>query len=134
MEVASRTRTAAAPNARVVSGALACPSARALQVLDARDGVAIEAILSIKEPTRIRIEGHTDSQGVHIYNIDLSQRRAKSVRTWLIQHGIAELRLQAEGFGPDRPLVPNATPAGRAKNRRVEFHIVEGTGGTAIQP
>lgn len=84
--------------------------------------------------TRIRIEGHTDSQGVHIYNIDLSQRRAKSVRTWLIQHGIAELRLLAEGFGPDRPLVPNTTPAGRAKNRRVEFHIVEGTGGTAIQP
>ena len=43
--------------AGMLVGALACPSARALQVLDARDGVAIEAILSIKEPTRIRIEG-----------------------------------------------------------------------------
>ena len=74
----------------------------------------------------IRIEGHTDSQGARLYNIDLSQRRARSVQIWLIQHGIDDSRLAAEGYGPDRPIATNKTDAGRAKNRRVEFHIVEG--------
>ena len=79
----------------------------------------------------IRIVGHTDSQGARLYNIDLSQRRARSVQTWLLQHGIDESRLAAEGYGPDRPIATNKTIPGRAKNRRVEFHIVEGNNSSA---
>ena len=77
---------------------------------------------------RVRIEGHTDSQGVPVYNIDLSQRRTQSVQRWLVEHGIAAERLEAVGYGQTRPIAPNNTIAGRAKNRRVEFHIIEGAG------
>ena len=88
---------------------------------------ALKAATAIKQ---VRIEGHSDTQGVRIYNVDLSQRRARSVLTWLVQHGIEVERLQSEGDGPDRPIDTNATVAGRAKNRRVEFVIVDGN--TAI--
>ncbi len=47
------------------------------------------------------------------------------MRNWLIQHGIEESRLAAEGYGPDRPIATNKTNAGRGKNRRVEFVIVD---------
>ena len=87
-----------------------------------------DALKAAQQIRQVRIEGHTDSQGVRIYNVDLSQRRAGSVRRWLIEHGIEESRIVAEGFGPDRPVDTNATVAGRAKNRRVEFHIVDGSG------
>lgn len=80
----------------------------------------------------VRIEGHTDSQGVRIYNVDLSQRRARSVMNWLVQNGIDAPRLSAEGFGPDRPIDTNKTIAGRAKNRRVEFHLADGAN-SAVQ-
>ena len=75
--------------------------------------------------TRIRIEGHTDDTGERAYNLDLSQRRAESVRNYLIEYGIDEARLHAVGFGPDEPIADNATPQGRQQNRRVEFHIEE---------
>ena len=87
-----------------------------------------DALKAAQQIRQVRIEGHTDSQGVRIYNVDLSQRRAGSVRRWLIEHGIEEGRVVSEGFGPDRPVDTNATVAGRAKNRRVEFHIVDGSG------
>ena len=86
-----------------------------------------DALKAAQQIRQVRIEGHTDSQGVRIYNVDLSQRRAASVRRWLMEHGIEEGRVVSEGFGPDRPVDTNATVAGRAKNRRVEFHIVEGS-------
>jgi outer membrane protein OmpA-like peptidoglycan-associated protein len=92
---------------------------------------ALHATPSIK---RIRIEGHTDNVGVPVYNVDLSQRRAKSVLRWLVEHGIEESRLESEGYGMTRPIDTNKTPAGRAKNRRVEFHIVDGTGGSTMSP
>ena len=79
----------------------------------------------------IRIDGHTDSQGNRLYNIDLSQRRTRA-RNWLIQHGIEESRLAAEGYGPDRPIATNKTVEGR-QNRRVEFHIVDNGGVTTAQ-
>ncbi|HVG57833.1 MAG TPA: immunoglobulin-like domain-containing protein [Hyalangium sp.] len=70
----------------------------------------------------VSINGHTDSQGPADYNRNLSQRRAESVREYLIQKGgIAPERLQAQGFGEDQPIETNATNAGRAANRRVEF-------------
>jgi outer membrane protein OmpA-like peptidoglycan-associated protein len=78
--------------------------------------------------TRVRVEGHTDDRGDDAYNLDLSQRRAEAVVAFLVEQGVAAERLEAQGFGETKPKEPNATPAGRAKNRRVEFHIVGGDG------
>jgi len=74
---------------------------------------------------KIRVEGHTDSQGKQQKNITLSQERADSVRTYLIKRGIAPERLQSVGYGPAVPIADNKTSAGREANRRVEFHIVD---------
>ncbi len=79
------------------------------------------------EIIRVRIEGHTDARGDHDKNLALSQARADSVMQYLIGKGIDASRLTAQGFGPDRPVVPDArTRADHARNRRVEFNI-EGT-------
>jgi outer membrane protein OmpA-like peptidoglycan-associated protein len=74
---------------------------------------------------RMAVEGHTDNRGAADLNKRLSQQRAGSVMTWLVQHGIASSRLEAHGYGMERPIEDNSTDAGRAKNRRVEFKIVE---------
>ncbi|MCB9508102.1 MAG: OmpA family protein [Myxococcales bacterium] len=71
----------------------------------------------------IRVEGHTDSQGSASYNQQLSQGRADAVRTYLMSQGIAGGRITAVGYGEERPIDTNETDAGRAVNRRVEFHI-----------
>jgi OOP family OmpA-OmpF porin len=71
----------------------------------------------------LSVEGHTDNRGAVDMNEQLSQTRAESVMKYLIDHGIAEDRLDAHGYGPSRPIAPNDTEAGRQKNRRVEFHI-----------
>lgn len=79
---------------------------------------------------RLRIEGHTDNRGNAAYNLDLSKRRAASVRQWLIDHGIVADRLESEGYGLTRPIATNDSDEGRAQNRRVEFKILEsGSGG-----
>jgi len=70
---------------------------------------------------KIEIQGHTDSQGNRAYNLDLSEKRAESVRAYLIKAGVPATRLTAKGFGPDQPITTNATSEGRAENRRVEF-------------
>jgi hypothetical protein len=67
------------------------------------------------------IGGHTDNTGPREFNMQLSRARARSVRQYLIAHGIAPQRLGAQGYGPDRPLGDNNSEAGRAQNRRVEF-------------
>jgi OmpA-OmpF porin, OOP family len=74
---------------------------------------------------RVRIEGHTDSQGADAYNKKLSQRRADSVRKYLIGKGIRGARMVAVGFGEEVPIADNRTAEGRAQNRRVEFFITE---------
>ncbi|HDP88906.1 MAG TPA: OmpA family protein [Thioalkalivibrio sp.] len=74
---------------------------------------------------QVAIEGHTDSSGADDYNMDLSQRRAESVRMYLITKGIDSGRLTAIGYGEERPIASNATPEGRAQNRRVELEIRE---------
>ena len=74
---------------------------------------------------QVRIEGHTDNQGGAEFNMDLSQRRAESVREALIERGVAPERLTARGYGLTRPVADNRTEEGRAENRRVEMHIVE---------
>ncbi len=76
---------------------------------------------------RIRIEGHTDDRGTDVYNLGLSDRRAASVRRFLIEHDLGEERSESVGYGESRPASPNTTAAGRAENRRVEIVIVEQT-------
>ncbi|WP_147445693.1 Ig-like domain-containing protein [Corallococcus aberystwythensis] len=71
----------------------------------------------------LRVEGHTDSQGNDAANLDLSKRRAASVKTFLMNEGIAGERLESEGFGESKPVDTNKTAAGRENNRRVEFNI-----------
>lgn len=78
----------------------------------------------------IRVEGHTDSQGGRDYNVSLSQRRANSVKDYLIHQGVDGTRLQAKGFGPDRPADTNKTDVGRSNNRRVEF-VIRASGTTS---
>jgi outer membrane protein OmpA-like peptidoglycan-associated protein len=73
---------------------------------------------------RVRVEGHTDSRGNDGYNLKLSQRRAESVRTFLISAGVAPDRMEPRGFGETVPIADNRTDAGRAQNRRVEFIII----------
>ncbi|MCL4793539.1 MAG: OmpA family protein [Bryobacteraceae bacterium] len=71
---------------------------------------------------RLRIEGHTDSTGDPARNLDLSARRAESVKRALVErHRIGPERLETRGLGQTQPLEPNDTPRGRAQNRRVEF-------------
>ncbi|MCA9704908.1 MAG: OmpA family protein, partial [Myxococcales bacterium] len=68
---------------------------------------------------RVRITGHTDSVGPYRHNVDLSQRRAKSVKRYMVSKGIDEGRIETAGFGPDQPIDTNDTVEGRAKNRRI---------------
>jgi OOP family OmpA-OmpF porin len=72
---------------------------------------------------KVRIEGHTDSQGKDAFNLKLSANRATSVRQYLINAGIDEDRMVAEGYGEGVPIADNRTKDGRAQNRRVEFFI-----------
>jgi len=76
---------------------------------------------------RVRIEGHTDSVGNDRANLRLSQARADAVRRFLISRGVDGSRLIAVGRGEEVPLDDNGTEAGRAVNRRVEFHILPGS-------
>lgn len=72
----------------------------------------------------VRIEGHTDNEGDDTFNLRLSQARAESIRTYLVDRGIDPRRLEAVGFGEERPIDTNRTDEGRAANRRVEFVIL----------
>lgn len=73
--------------------------------------------------SKMVVEGHTDSQGSASFNQDLSQRRAESVRSYLVSHGIASDRVTAQGLGFSRPIADNASAEGRANNRRVEIVV-----------
>ncbi len=81
--------------------------------------------LLVKNQTmRIRIEGHTDSDGDESANLKLSQARALSVKTYLESKGIAATRIESEGYGETQPIDSNATPEGKAKNRRTVFRVL----------
>ena len=77
---------------------------------------------------RVLIEGHTDNTGSQQLNLDLSRRRAESVRTALVEMGISADRVQTEGYGPAYPVAGNNTAAGRQQNRRVEVIISDQKG------
>jgi outer membrane protein OmpA-like peptidoglycan-associated protein len=90
----------------------------------AREKLArVAGILASHPDLRIEIEGHTDSVGSDDYNQRLSERRAESVRAYLVQQRIPPTAVDAEGFGESRPVATNDTPAGRQQNRRVELVV-----------
>lgn len=72
-------------------------------------------------PSRVLVEGHTDSEGTYAYNLRLSKSRAQSVLKALVAAGVVRNRLEAEGRGEFQPIAPNDSDAGRAQNRRVTF-------------
>lgn len=76
------------------------------------------------DSARIEVSGHTDSSGDQAANFELSQRRANSVRRYLVERGVLEDRIVAQGFGATRPVATNATIQGQAQNRRIEFKVV----------
>ncbi|WP_437527320.1 OmpA family protein [Sorangium sp. So ce726] len=87
-----------------------------------------EVVSTIKKHTHIKkiaIEGHASAEGSADHNLKLSDRRAKAVMKYLVDHGIAAGMLTAKGFGKSKPIADNDSPEGREKNRRVEFNIVE---------
>lgn len=77
------------------------------------------------EILKLEVQGHTDSRGPGRINTKLSQDRADAVRKALVERKVEEGRLDAKGFGEDKPIADNNTDEGRAKNRRVEFKILE---------
>jgi outer membrane protein OmpA-like peptidoglycan-associated protein len=74
-----------------------------------------------KPDWKFTIEGHTDSTATAAHNQQLSERRAASVRNFLVAAGVAADRLASKGFGASKPVADNATAIGRAENRRVEL-------------
>lgn len=92
------------------------PSSR--EVLNALASVALRC-----DRFSIEVAGHTDNQGGRELNMELSRARADAVAAYLAAQGVARSRLSARGYGPDRPLMSNATEAGQAANRRIEFYV-----------
>jgi outer membrane protein OmpA-like peptidoglycan-associated protein len=92
------------------------PSSRT--VLDGLASVALRC-----DRYAIEVAGHTDNQGEREPNMQLSQRRADAVANYLATQGVDRARLLARGYGPDRPRADNATTAGQAQNRRIEFYV-----------
>jgi outer membrane protein OmpA-like peptidoglycan-associated protein len=83
------------------------------------------ADLLIKKPDwKLKVAGHTDSQGAEQSNLILSKKRAEAVRDYLVQSGVATERIIVQYFGEEKPIDTNDTPEGRQRNRRVEMDIV----------
>ncbi len=75
--------------------------------------------------TKLGVEGHTDNTGNAEANKKLSQQRAEAVAKWLEKNGVTKDRLAMSGFGADKPVAPNDTPANKQKNRRTAFQVLE---------
>ncbi len=84
---------------------------------------SVALVLKKYKQTTVDVFGHTDSTGSDQHNFDLSQRRALSVANYLSAQGVDSRRFAVTGFGKTRPIASNATPAGRAQNRRVEIQL-----------
>lgn len=82
------------------------------------------AILVQCRDAQIEIAGHTDASGLREDNLELSLQRAEVVRAYMQAGEVADERFTAIGYGPDQPLVENATPEGRAQNRRIELKVL----------
>jgi outer membrane protein OmpA-like peptidoglycan-associated protein len=97
-------------------------------ILTASSSAELDRLVNILQDNalmKIEISGHTDKTGSEPLNFKLSEARAKAVVDYLVQKGIDLARLEYKGFGSLQPIADNATAAGRTKNRRVEFKILE---------
>jgi len=90
----------------------------------------VVTVLKSYPRSEVTIEGHTDAKGLEPYNQKLSERRATSVRQWLVvTGGLADMRLLTSGYGAKKPVAPNLkpdgsdNPEGRQQNRRVEIVV-----------
>lgn len=82
----------------------------------------IATVLQENPDVRVKIVGHTDSDGADASNMDLSKKRGASVKNELVRNfGIDASRLESDGMGESQPVAPNDTPSNKALNRRVEF-------------
>jgi len=90
------------------------------------DATLTRAVALLKRRANIDVEiaAYTDSNGSDAYNLALSDRRAASVRDYLVSHGINASRLTSKGYGKMHPVATNATKEGRAKNRRVALRVM----------
>lgn len=132
----------------VLDPADACPNTLKKARVDARgcwtlqdlrfavNGAAIESgfasslardidVLKANPDVRVRIDGHTDSDGAAAYNQGLSERRAASVRDYLVSKGLDADRFEIRGFGESQPIVENDSAANKRRNRRVELTIID---------
>jgi outer membrane protein OmpA-like peptidoglycan-associated protein len=90
----------------------------------AREKLArVSGILVSHDGLRLAVEGHTDSVGTNAYNQGLSERRAESVRGYLVDQTFAAGAIGATGFGEGQPVATNDTASGRQQNRRVELVV-----------
>jgi OOP family OmpA-OmpF porin len=91
------------------------------------EGVLTNALAILQEYPQLKIEisGHTDTDGTREDNIDLSKRRADSVKAWFVSKGVDANRISTRGAGPDEPIADNKTAAGKQKNRRIEFKLTQ---------
>jgi len=92
-----------------------------LQHASAKQLQDVLTLLRTNPHLSLEIQGHTDSDGSADYNLQLSQRRAESVRQYLMLFGIDRSRLQSKGYGASMPVVPNNSEENKARNRRVEL-------------
>jgi OOP family OmpA-OmpF porin len=82
---------------------------------------------------KVEIQGHTDSTGTPAYNLKLSQKRADSVRDYLVYGGVNADQLVTKGYGQTQPAASNKTGEGRAKNRRVVMYVVSNPGEVKVE-
>jgi peptidoglycan-associated lipoprotein len=83
-------------------------------------------ILQANTGVMIRVSGHTDERGSDEYNLALGQRRAAAAKAYLVQHGIADSRIETISYGEERPVAQGSDEAAWAQNRRAEFEITAG--------
>jgi outer membrane protein OmpA-like peptidoglycan-associated protein len=111
-----------------LSGSVLFASNRAVLLPDAkiRLGQVADVLMTNKE-RKLTVEGHTDSQGSADHNLDLSQRRADAVRSYLVERGYQGDLIIAHGLGEGTPVADNSSAEGRANNRRVEIVVAPET-------
>ncbi len=112
--------------ASVKSGKILFESSRAVVLPSSQPVInQIADVMKRCPAMRIEVAGHTDSSGTAGFNETLSQDRADAIVELLAKAGIAAPRMKANGYGSSQPVADNADPAGRTKNRRIEFNVVE---------
>ncbi len=115
-----------------LSGSVLFASGEAVLLPSARNRLSEIADALRQSPASLTIEGHTDALGPELYNEELSLRRAERVRDFLVSQGVSPDRISVRGLGEYRPVASNATPEGRANNRRVEIILQRAPSDTAV--